>query len=107
MARRPCLTPRCAGLAPPGQPRCTTCEQAHQRERNATRSHYHGDWAKLAREAVAAHRATHGDWCPGWRRPPHPATDLTADHIDPRSLAAGIRILCRGCNSRRGNTPDD
>lgn len=106
MPRRPCFTTGCHQLAPPGKPRCPTCEQAHQRTRNARRTHYQGDWPRLSRQAIAQHRAIHGDWCPGWRRPPHPATDLTADHTQPRSLDAGLRVLCRSCNSARGNRTD-
>lgn len=55
--------------------------------------------------AVAAHRATYGDWCPGWRRPAHYATDLTADHVV--AVAAGGRedgalgVLCRPCNGAK------
>jgi 5-methylcytosine-specific restriction endonuclease McrA len=39
------------------------------------------------------------------------AEDLTADHVD--ALANGgdplgeLRVLCRSCNSRRGNTPGE
>lgn len=57
------------------------------------------------RAAVDAHVAACGHVCPGWRRRPHPSTDLTADHITP--LSAGgredgpLRVLCRSCNSRR------
>lgn len=104
--KRPCLEPGCPHLAPPGKPRCPTHQAAHDRprnaRRNARRTHYRGDWAAIARAAVEAHRATHGDWCPGWNRPPHPATDLTCDHVIPRSLAAGVQVLCRSCNARKG-----
>lgn len=57
-------------------------------------------------QAVAAHRRRFGDWCPGWGRPPHEATDLTAQHVD--ALVLGGRadqplgVLCRSCNSRHG-----
>ena len=39
-------------------------------------------------------------------------TDLTADHLDPLSKGgvavtlADVRVLCRSCNSRRGNRGD-
>lgn len=52
---------------------------------------------------VANWRATHGDWCPGYRRPPHEAHDLTAEHDTP--VADGgthLTVLCRSCNSRHG-----
>lgn len=57
-------------------------------------------------EAVAAHRAVKGDWCPGWRRSAHVAHDLTAEH--PIDVVAGgseqqsLTVLCRGCNSSKG-----
>jgi len=56
--------------------------------------------------AVADWRAKHGDVCPGYNRPPHPATDLTADHLLPRAQGGGpgspLAVLCRSCNSARG-----
>lgn len=59
-------------------------------------------WQRLAARVLAQHRAENGDWCPGWRTPAHPATDLTVDHVDPRSLARGVAVLCRSCNGRKG-----
>lgn len=56
--------------------------------------------------AVDAWRRAVGDWCPGYQRAGHPATDLTADHI--HAVAAGgeesgaLTVLCRSCNSRKG-----
>jgi 5-methylcytosine-specific restriction protein A len=58
---------------------------------------------------VQAWVAEHGPYCPGWGREGHLVAlrDLTADHVAP--VAAGgsesgaLRILCRGCNSRRGD----
>src|SRR5262249_40251900 len=40
--------------------------------------------------------------CPGWQRGPHAATDLVVDHVSPRTLAGGVQVLCRACNSRKG-----
>jgi 5-methylcytosine-specific restriction protein A len=57
-------------------------------------------------QAVAAWRAQHGDICPGYRRAPHPATDLTADHPVARSLGGAedqaLAILCARCNASKG-----
>jgi len=54
---------------------------------------------------VAEHRGRVGDWCPGWRRPPHPATDLTADHVVPVGAGGSehgvLAVLCRPCNSSK------
>lgn len=56
-------------------------------------------------DTVRAWRAEHGDWCPGWQRPPHPATDLTADHIVAFAVngdeAGELTVLCRSCNGRK------
>ncbi len=57
---------------------------------------------------LRAWRGQHGNWCPGYQRDAHPASDLTADHIVP--LAAGgapfdianCAVLCRSCNSTKG-----
>ena len=60
------------------------------------------------RAAVAAWVAQNGWVCPGWRRRPHPARDLTADHIVPYSQGGRrLRVLCRSCNSRKGPKRDD
>ncbi|HVQ18211.1 MAG TPA: HNH endonuclease signature motif containing protein, partial [Actinomycetes bacterium] len=50
----------------------------------------------------------HGDWCPGYQRTAHRASDLTVDHVVP--LAAGgapfdianTVVLCRSCNATKG-----
>ncbi len=61
------------------------------------------------RAAVDKHRELYGDVCPGWKREGHPATDLTADHLIPRSLGGAplgpLRVLCRSCNARRRTNP--
>lgn len=62
------------------------------------------------RRAVSDHIAAFGYWCPGWQRPPHPSTDLTADHLLPRAEGGNgtdLAVLCRPCNSRRGTSPPD
>jgi len=67
------------------------------------------EWQRLSARVIARHRGQHGNWCPGHGRDPHPASDLTADHIVP--LAAGgapldlgnLTVLCRSCNSTKGD----
>ena len=58
-------------------------------------------------EAVREWRAEHGDWCPGWQRPPHPATDLTADHLVSFAVSGDehgeLVVLCRSCNSSKSD----
>ena len=69
-------------------------------------------WRTRRAAAVAAWREEVGDICPGYNRKPHASSDLTADHITPRSKGGHedgpLAILCRSCNSRKRNrTPAD
>ncbi len=62
---------------------------------------------------LRAWRGEHGNWCPGYHRDAHPASDLTVDHVVP--LAAGgapfdignCAVLCRSCNSTKGVSEAD
>lgn len=108
--QRPCLN--CSRLTR-NPSRCDPCQAAWQARTDqlrgsATQRGYDAQWQRIARRAVATHKAQHGDWCPGWQVPAHPATDLTADHTVPLSRGGGstsdnVSVLCRGCNSRKGN----
>lgn len=91
MAARPCL-----GCSKPTRngSRCHTCEQARQRTRNANRQHYKGNWQKLSREARQAQ-----PWCTYCGA----TTDLTLDHVTPRSTVDGLVVACRSCNARKSN----
>lgn len=44
-------------------------------------------WQGLSARVLRAWRGEHGDWCPGYSRAAHRASDLTVDHVVP--LAAG------------------
>lgn len=93
-ARRICP---CGALSAPGKGLCTPCAARRKATRNAH--------APAARTAVSAHRATVGDWCPGYRRPAHAASDLTAEHGVPISRGGVVDgVLCRSCNSSKGAT---
>ena len=78
-----------------------------------TRPALHNHWGERQRRAavVKAWRAEHGDLCPGYRRPPHQASDLCADHILPVGMGGAedgpLGVLCRSCNSskRDGRRP--
>ncbi len=104
---RVCTVPGCAKTQPERRcPEHQTDYDRHQRATTPTKATR--TWAERQRRAgtVAAHHARHGDWCPGWQRPPHPAADLTADHRT--AIAAGgdptgpLQVLCRACNAAKG-----
>jgi len=91
--------------------RCTTHERQSNRSRhNALYSTR--DWQRLSARVLRAWRGEHGNWCPGYGRPAHRASDLTVDHVIP--LAAGgapfdianTAVLCRSCNSTKGASTD-
>lgn len=86
---RPCLT--CGALTRNGSSLCDT-------HTTTTARGYGTTWQRQAAQKIAAHRAAHGNWCPGWNTPSHPATDLVVDH--------DVGVLCRGCNSRKANLAD-
>ena len=91
--------------------RCTDHARQSNRSRHnalySTRA-----WQRLSARVLRAWRGEHGDWCPGYQRPAHPAADLTVDHVVP--LAAGgapfdianTSVLCRSCNSTKGASTD-
>ena len=97
MAPRPCLT--CGKLTP--ATRCPTCTSQRDTKRNARRTWYHGDWQRRSKQARDAWVNEHGWVCPGYRVPPHPSTDLTVDHVDPRNDSV-LAVLCRSCNASKG-----
>ena len=94
---------------------CYVCEAvsdqrkcpAHRIKKKDTRRKKSVSYAQrmYRKKAVDNHRAQYGNLCVGYRRQPHYATDLTADHI----IATGIggdefgklQIYCRSCNSSK------
>lgn len=103
-----------AGCAEPGCPgravtmgRCAN-HASQQRRRSdqqrgtRTQRGYDNDWLRTVRAAIRAQ-----PWC-SWCLA---VDDLTGDHIVPKSKggsndASNVRVLCRSCNSRRGNGSD-
>lgn len=91
--------------------RMSRCEE-HARERDAHQKRTvptkvlerRAPERRMRAAIVRDWRRTHGDWCPGYRVPAHPARDLTAQHVDAVAEHGGGRIvvLCRACNSRHG-----
>lgn len=106
---RPCLD--CGRLT--SGSRCRRCaglvEYRRTKAKRQRRPYTSAERTRRAK-AVAEHRAAHGDWCPGWRRPAHDATDLTADHVI--AVGAGgaedgpLEVLCRVCNGRKQDSVD-
>jgi 5-methylcytosine-specific restriction protein A len=101
---RPCLD---CGRTVRGKTRCGDCQRARDGAKRAKRPRFKSyQEAERRRRAVAEHRASVGDWCPGWQHhPAHPSADLTADHA--AEVAAGGRedgalvVRCRSCNAAR------
>jgi 5-methylcytosine-specific restriction enzyme A len=102
--KRPCLG---CGRLVRGNSRCADCRAIRERLKRARRPE-RATAAAIARNAaaVADHRATYGDWCPGGPgHPAHPSADLTADHVT--EVAAGgpedgpLVVRCRSYNSAR------
>src|SRR5215218_11426463 len=105
------LLRHCIGCGRPvrGKPRCLDCQREQDRAKAAKRPGFktHQE-AECRRRAVADHRATIGDWCPGvpeLGRGAHPAANLSADHLV--QVAAGgletgpLIVRCIPCNSAR------
>ena len=91
--------------------RCT--EHARQSNRSRHNALYSTRaWQRLSARVLRALRGERGNWCPGYQRPAHRASDLTVDHVVP--LAAGgapfditnCAVLCRSCNSTKGASVD-
>ena len=91
--------------------RCT--EHARQSNRSRHNALYSTRaWQRLSARVLRAWRGEHGNWCPGYQRDAHAASDLTVDHVVP--LAAGgapfdignTAVLCRSCNSTKGASVD-
>jgi 5-methylcytosine-specific restriction protein A len=103
-----CSQSLCADLAT-YRGRCARHAAEHEASERATvptkASRTRAEQARRA-QAVADHRAQHGEWCPGYGRPAHAATDLTADHriavADGGPPDGPLDVLCRSCNSRKG-----
>ena len=80
--------------------RCVTCSRVKERKRPSRLDRgYDAEWRKLSQEARIAQ-----PWCSICKT----TKDLTADHIKPLadgglSVWSNIQVLCRKCNSRKGD----
>ncbi|MFB7905219.1 HNH endonuclease signature motif containing protein [Kitasatospora sp. NPDC056076] len=110
MRRRPCLV---CGRLTRNPSRCDQHQAEWQTEQDrrrgsATQRGYGAAYQRNAAAVLADHRRTHGAVCPGYSAPAHPSTDLTVDHILPKSRGGddereNLTVLCRACNSRKHN----
>jgi 5-methylcytosine-specific restriction protein A len=103
-----CSVPGCPNLQPDSRcPEHQRDENRYRRTTTPTKIHEPRDRARR-KAAVDNHRTEHGDWCPGWNRPPHPSADLTADHIteisDGGHPHGELQILCRSCNAAKARS---
>jgi 5-methylcytosine-specific restriction endonuclease McrA len=62
-------------------------------------------WQRTRRAFLNQWVARHGMTCAGYKRPPHKAQRLLADHVHPHSLDQGLQALCWSCNTAKGNKP--
>ncbi len=80
----------CGVLTSGASSRCTKHARQSNRSRHnalySTRA-----WQRLSRRVIARHRGARGNWCPGYGRDPHPALDLTADHVVPLRRWSTVR----------------
>ncbi|GAA2137821.1 HNH endonuclease signature motif containing protein [Kitasatospora kazusensis] len=107
---RPCLV---CGTLTRNPSRCNTHQtewqaQQDQRRGSASKRGYGSAYRRTAAAVVAKHRTQYGSWCPGWGVAAHASTDLTADHVVPKSAGgsdetANLAVLCRSCNARKHN----
>lgn len=88
--------------------KCTTCQPettVRAPKPRASRVGYGRREADRRNDTVRAWVQRNGWVCPGWRREPHPAQDLTADHVDPLGLGGPqsgvLAVLCKPCNSAK------
>ncbi|MEV6555885.1 hypothetical protein AB0M22_09225 [Nocardia sp. NPDC051756] len=108
ITKRVCAVPECPAIqAEPRCPKHRTERDRHYRTTTPTKAtRTHAERQRRA-AAVADHKRKHGNWCPGWQRPAHPATDLTADHVDAIANSGRpdgpLQVLCRACNSSKGD----
>jgi hypothetical protein len=105
--KRPCLD---CGKLGRWRSRCPRCQAQVDKRKAHARPDLHNDRVERRRraQAVANHRATVGDWCPGvpeLGRAAHPAAHLQADHLV--EVAAGghprgpLVVRCGPCNGAR------
>lgn len=93
--QRPCIEPSCCALHRNPGPRCGPHERAHQKAKNQKAGYRRTrEWQELSQTTRQAM-----PFCIDCGS----TEDLTADHVTPRSLEAGVVTRCRSCNGKKGN----
>jgi 5-methylcytosine-specific restriction endonuclease McrA len=91
-----------------GRGLCAACKAEAQAIRDRARigqrerGHYLGDWPTIRATAIREHMQLHG-LTATCGHTVETKRDLTVDHIKARSLEQGVRVICRSCNSSKGN----
>lgn len=99
-APRPCPTPGCPALLPPGVPRCPACARAHEAARGTRQHRGYGPAHDRARRAWAARLARGPVPCTRCGEPVGPGDAWHLDHADDR---AGYLGPAHGaCNTAAG-----
>lgn len=117
------LCSECPQLAQPGSRRCerhykpprkpwnNNQYRANRRKTSGSKYQQSQSWRErqYKRVTVENYIKQYGYLCPGYEVPPHIVgkdNPLTADHIVPKHAGGDpfgpLRVLCRKCNSRRG-----
>ncbi len=110
------LCPVCGVVTSRTGSRCAThARQSNRSRHNALYSTR--EWQHLSARMLRAWRGQHGEWCPGYQRDAHPASDLTVDHVVPlasrwraprhRQLRRALPVLQldQGCVGGRPGEP--
>lgn len=97
--QKPCL--KCKRLTRDGSV-CRDCQTIQNRQRNLTRKHYKGDYARLAK---AVRQNAQICWICGLGAIEN--DPWTADHYYPSDPNSPLLPAHRSCNSRRGNKPPE
>lgn len=93
--QRACIVPGCGRLHRNPGARCGDHEREYQRTKNRNAGYRRTrEWQELSEAARQAF-----PFCAECGS----TDDLTTDHIQARSLEAGVQVLCRSCNGRKGN----
>src|SRR5688572_18537448 len=70
---------------------CSSCKPLTEKDRNQRRTWYRGSWKRTSKRLRATFPCAR---CGSW-------VDTQVDHRTPRSLTAGLQVLCRTCHQTK------